>query len=65
MASNSISYIDIGQQVGGMVKKILVDGMAPSAIDFEYPNTSYPQISKEVARDFDIDIPKSLEGMVK
>jgi putative tryptophan/tyrosine transport system substrate-binding protein len=65
LASNSISYIDIGQQVGGMVKKILVDGMAPSAIDFEYPNTSYPQISKEVARDFDIDIPKSLEGMVK
>ena len=65
LASNSISYLDIGLQVGEMVKKILIEGIEPSSIEFEYPNKTYPQISKDVANDFGIDIPQSLKDMVK
>lgn len=66
LASNSISYVEIGKQTAKMVKSILMDGMDPSEIEIEEAKQTYPQISKEVAEDFGIEVPDAyLEYIVE
>lgn len=61
LASNSISYKDIGKQVGVIVKRILLDKESPKDIDIEVANKTYPQISREIAEMFELEVPESLK----
>ncbi|HZJ87055.1 MAG TPA: ABC transporter substrate-binding protein [Erysipelothrix sp.] len=64
LASNSISYVQIGKQTGEMVKKILLEDINPSDIALEEAKETFPQISKEMAEVFEIEIPDSLLAFV-
>lgn len=64
LASNSISYLEIGKQSAQMVIKILFENVSPGQIPIEEAKETYPQISKEMADYFEIEIPEALLSYV-
>lgn len=58
LASNSISYLELGKQAGVLAEKILFDAIKPGTLPIESANKTTPQISQSVAESFGIEIPE-------
>lgn len=58
LASNSISYLELGKQAGVLAEKILFDAIQPGTLPIESANKTTPQISQSVAESFGIEIPE-------
>ncbi len=60
LATNSISYVSIGEQAAVMAKKILLENISPSSIEIEEAEITSPKISREISDFFNIESPEHL-----
>ena len=60
LATDSISYIELGIQAGNMAKAILIDGKSPADIPVEIAKKTDLIVSKSVAESLGIEIPSTI-----
>lgn len=61
LATESLSYFDLGESAGDIICKILVDQVDPNNLSILISDKTKLYINKEVAREFGIEIPALLE----
>lgn len=57
LATHSISYVEIGKQTGEMALRVMLDKATPSSLEIEEAKISTPKISREIADQFNVQIP--------
>lgn len=60
LATESLSYFDLGESAGDLICKILVDQVDPNNLSILISDKTKLFINKEVAKQFGIAIPASL-----
>ncbi|AMC94285.1 hypothetical protein AOC36_09960 [Erysipelothrix larvae] len=60
LASDSISYNDLGHVAGKMVKEILIDGKKPESLAVQGANETELLVSESVAKQLGIEIPNTV-----